>query len=298
MLNVADIFGLNFNGLANYYNIFIICITVFWLTLASVQDFKRREVENWWSFSLIIFVMAFRAFLSIERGDYWLFLWGLIGLLAGFIIANLLYYGRMFAGGDFKLLIALFCVIPLSLSWKINLFLLLLFFVLIIFGGGLYGIVYTFILMITNYDRFKKEFLKQLKKYKKSIYANIIFVVFLLILFLILRFHTGIILCLLIFISPMLLIFAKSVENSCLIKLVGADKLTIGDWLAEPVRIKVNKKIKTIKPDWEGLSEEELNFIKRNIKGMKNKKVLIKEGIPFVPAFLLAFLILIIAILL
>jgi len=59
-------------------------------------------------------------------------------------------------------------------------------------------------------------------------------------------------------------------------------ELTFGDWIAKP--IKAGKKI--IKPNWEGLSEEEVELIRKFCK----KKVLIKNGIPFTPAFLLAFL--------
>jgi len=40
-----------------------------------------------------------------------------------------------------------------------------------------------------------------------------------------------------------------------------------------------------VKPTWEGLSKKELEFLQR-----AKKKVLVKYGIPFVPAFLLTLL--------
>ena len=47
----------------------------------------------------------------------------------------------------------------------------------------------------------------------------------------------------------------------------------------------VKVKGKTIKADWDGLTLE-------NIKLLRNKKkVLVKDGLPFVPAFLIAFLV-------
>ena len=112
-------------------NMFLIFIAVLWLLIASIQDFRSREVENWWSFGMIAFVLSFRAFVSIESMSFMPFLWGIIGLAIGFAIANAFYYGRMFAGGDAKVLMALGTVIPLSLDWQINLFLALAFIVLI-----------------------------------------------------------------------------------------------------------------------------------------------------------------------
>ena len=73
-------------------------------------------------------------------------------------------------------------------------------------------------------------------------------------------------------------------------KFVDVSLLTIGDWLINNVKVRINGKIKIIKPNWEGLSEKELNFIQKNYK----RKVLIRNGIPFVPAFLFAIILLII----
>lgn len=67
-----------------------------------------------------------------------------------------------------------------------------------------------------------------------------------------------------------------------MIYLVPVSVLTIGDWLVKSV--KAGKKI--IKPNWEGLSEEELRIIRKNVKG----KVLVKYGLPFTPSFLIGFL--------
>ena len=49
--------------------------------------------------------------------------------------------------------------------------------------------------------------------------------------------------------------------------------------------IKVGKKI--IRADWNGLTKENINLLKK-----RYKTVLIKQGIPFVPVFFITFLIL------
>lgn len=87
-----------------------------------------------------------------------------------------------------------------------------------------------------------------------------------------------------VFLLPLLYVYSKAIENSCMIQELFTRQLTEGDWLYE--RVKVGKKV--IKPYWEGLSSEELALLRKY-----NKKVKIKTGIPFVPAFLIAFLALI-----
>jgi hypothetical protein len=89
---------------------------------------------------------------------------------------------------------------------------------------------------------------------------------------------------LLIFISPYLYIAAKAIDESCMIKKVNPKNLTEGDWLYKDVTISG----KVIKARWEGLSEEEVKFLK------KTKNVLlIRQGIPFSPVFLISYLLLI-----
>ena len=86
---------------------------------------------------------------------------------------------------------------------------------------------------------------------------------------------------LVILLFPVLFVFAKAIEESCMIKKVSADKVTEGDWLYKDILVKGKK----IKSDWEGVSKKELSVIKKN-----NKNVLIKYGIPFTPSFLFGFI--------
>ena len=72
--------------------------------------------------------------------------------------------------------------------------------------------------------------------------------------------------------------------NDCMIKKVDSENLVEGDWLYKDIKIKN----KVIKSKWDGLSKEEIRLIK-----MSKKNVLIKQGIPFVPVFLISFLVLV-----
>jgi len=279
-----------FSDIGNIFsieNIFLISIALLWILIAVIQDFRKREVANWWSFSLIIFVLAFRAFVSVNSESAWPFLWGLIGLFFGFIIANLLYYARMFASGDAKLMLAVLTILPLSLNWMINLKILFLFLVLFILAGGVYGIIYSIVLTIIHFKLFKIEFLKQINKNKKICFLATILGIILIVAAIVYATLIWLVLGLVVIIGPGLLIFAKSLENSCMVGFVKVRDLTVGDWTVE--KIKAGRKI--ISPNWEGLNEKELEIIQKKLDG--NKKIMVKQGIPFTPAFLFGFILLI-----
>ena len=76
---------------------------------------------------------------------------------------------------------------------------------------------------------------------------------------------------------PLIFAFVRAVEKSCLIRLKKPSELTVGDWLMSDVHING----KTIKKTVHGLSESDIRKLKK-----MNKKVWIKDGVPFTPAFL------------
>lgn len=92
-------------------------------------------------------------------------------------------------------------------------------------------------------------------------------------------------LALLIFILPYLYIYAKSVDEACMIKSISAKDLVEGDWLYKSIKIRG----KTIKADWDGLTKEDISLLKKS-----HKKIQIREGVPFTPVFLISFILLII----
>ena len=97
-----------------YESLFLIILAFIWLIVASVLDFKTREIPNWLNFSLITFALAFRALFSIVESEPLFFVYGVLGFAMFFILANIFYYARIIAGGDAKLLMGLGAVLPLS----------------------------------------------------------------------------------------------------------------------------------------------------------------------------------------
>lgn len=252
---------------------------LFWLFLigiivASLQDLKRREVDDWLNLFLLISGFVFIFYRAIFEGDVSLIFHAVLVLVVMFIIMNAFYYGRVFAGGDAKLLFAM-TVFFIGTTFYITLINIGIFLLFLMFSGSIYGLIYSFVL-------YCKDFKKVNKKMKEGFsHWNILVLAFGFILFLFgfynfLFFIFGI----LIFLFPLLYIFAKGLESVSMIRIVSGKELREGDWLVK--NIKIGKKI--IKADWDGLSLE-------NIKLLKNKKkIMIKDGLPFVPAFLIAFL--------
>jgi len=267
-----------------YEVIFLSILALIWIIFATVQDLKSREIANWLNFSLIIFALGFRFFYCLfsQTQGFSFFYQGLIGLGIFFVLGNLLYYGRMFAGGDAKLIIALGVILPFSESFLVNLKIFVLFFFIFLFVGAFYGLLLGIILVSRNFKQFKKEFYKKLKKNKRIIYFTMFLgLVLMAFVFIeILLFFLGI----LIFILPYFYLYAKAIDEVCMVKKIKINQLKEGDWLYK--NLKVGKKL--IKTNWDGLTKQEIKEIKK-----KYKEVKIKQGIPFTPVFLISFLILV-----
>ena len=257
-----------------------------WVIFASIQDLKSREVANWLNFSLIIFALGFRFFYSLFNTsplNFNFFYQGMIGLGIFFVLGNLFYYGRIFAGGDAKLFMALGSVLGISNSFTDNLNIYSIFLLSLFFFGSFYGLFWSIFLSARNFKQFKKEFLIQFSSNKKYF---LVFT-FLAILFLVAGFFASIFLFFgfLIFVFPYLYIYAKSVDESCMVKKIKSSELMEGDWISQNIKIGN----KNIKPAWDGLSTREISEIRKKYHSIK-----VKEGIPFIPVFLFSFFALII----
>ncbi len=259
-------------------------IAIVWLIAASITDIKKREVANWLSFSLIAIAIAIRAIEAIISKDIYYLGYGLVGMAVFLVLANAFYYTKVFAGGDAKLLIALGIVFATKPSFAlfddtISMPFLFVYLLNVLIVASIYGIVYSIVLAVKN----RKEFISEFKKlYKQTVRIRTPFCIVILISLMVLfyfKIYELTFLIALIFIFPYLYIFVKSVENSCMLKFLSPNELTEGDWIVNSV--KIGKYI--INPNAEGLTAEEIKLIKKS-----NKKILVKQGIPFIPVFLIA----------
>jgi len=267
-------------------DILLIIITVIWLTFASISDLKTREVPDWISFSLIIIAVAFLLIQVISERSLKLLINPLIFGITFTIIAYTMYYTKQWGGGDTKLLIPLgiiFSTYPELnyfnpiLNFPFPMILLINIFVI----GTLYSLFYSFYLAIKHKERFIKEFKKN--EFKKAKIIAVILALSLVIITIYLPYPKNILfllLALLMLITPYLIAFVKSVEKSCMLEKVSTSKLTEGDWVMEDIYH--NKKLILSKNNL-GVTRNEIEIIKK-IK----KEVLVKNGLPFIPSFLIA----------
>lgn len=255
----------------------IFFIGLFFLIIATIQDIKRHEVDNWISLFLIVFGWVFILFNIVFSGDLsGLFIGGFVFILC-FALMNLFYSGKVFGGGDAKLLLGLFFVF-VGLTVTDSFFNVLFFVFLLMFSGAVYGLIYSLILFVVHFKEAKREFSKL---FKRNIYLRYIFfagVILLALSFIEVFFLFFSILCL---VGPLLWVFGKSLEKVVMIKEIDVNRLREGDLLARDIRL--NGKV--IKSEWDGLSLEEIRLLRK-----KRKSVKIMDGLPFVPAFLMAFI--------
>lgn len=260
-------------------------LALVWVVFAVVQDLKTREVANWLNFSLIAFVLAYRGFYALASKDFMFFVYGLLGVLIFVVLGYVFYYGRVFAGGDAKLLMGLGGVFPYS-SLMDYLFLGGGFVVLLFSAGVVWTLLFSLKLVGENRKKFGKEFGKTIRRNKPWIYFGVLLFVFLEVLvYVSLRDISLGLLGLVVLVFPFLFVYVKAVESACMIKLKKPGELTEGDWLERDV--KVGRR--TIRKSVHGLSRKDIALLKK-----ARKKVWVKDGVPFTPAFLIAFAVIVV----
>src|SRR3989344_5155681 len=220
---------------------FLFGIGMAWVAIATIQDIKMREVANWITFSLIASALAYRAFFASFYNDLSYFIIGLIGLAIFIGLAHAFYYGRVFAGGDAKLLMGVGATLPYT-----NFFSLVIwglgFLLLLALAGAVYTIGYSLILAYPERNKVKRKAIKVLKEVRKLfILTSILSIIFIFAAESWILWIAG---SIFIFLVPFLHAYLQAVDDIKLIRKAG-------------------------------------------------KKVVIKTGIPFVPAFLIAYILLV-----
>jgi Ca2+/Na+ antiporter len=203
-----------------------------------------------------------------------------------------MFYAGQWGGGDSKLLMGLGALYGLGWTWNRAEF-LVYFLVNTLIAGGIFGIIWAVVVAIRNYKGFIKEY-KRISLKKPVRNAKLVLLVVLLVsipfFFLLPDLSvrlTIFTLAVVMFFTFYLWVIVKSVEKACMHKYVTPDKLTEGDWIAKEVKYK--GKILAGPKDL-GIEKKQISLLKKLYKQNKIKKVLIKEGIPFVPSFLIGWI--------
>ncbi len=277
------------------YHVLPLLITGIILFVASVTDIKTREVPDWLNYASIISGLALSLLYSIIMHDFWPFAFSVAGFLVFLVIATIMFYAGQWGGGDSKLLIALGSLLGLQFSLSAPFVILeqplISFWMNLLVAGVAYAFIWSIALALKNRIRFARQFAQSaahLSSFKFTIGA--LFIVSLLLIIFTsdegLKFAIGGFLLVAV-LSVALWIFSKAVEKSCMLKYIEPEKLTEGDWIAKDIFI--GKKY-ICGPKDLGIEKKQIRQLIQFKKQNKVKKVLIKEGIPFVPAFLIAFI--------
>lgn len=270
-------------------DIILTTIGVLALFVATITDLKKKEVPDWLSFSVIAAAFGIRLSAAIAYSDIYYLLYGLLGFSLLFLLGLLLYYGRLWGGGDTKLLMGLGALFGTSPSFVVtNKPFLIVLLINIVIVGSMYSLSYATFLYIKNFKRANREIKHQAQRMKLARFLYFLAAFASLVIFLV--FPAGLTkvlafsLALFLIFYIHLLIFIRAVEKVGMYKLVPVSKLTEGDWIAQDIWIK-GKLV---------CSKKGLGLEKRHIAALKKaniKRVLIKEGVAFVPSFLIAIII-------
>ena len=251
--------------------IFLYFLAFLVTVIAIFQDLKEREVANWLNFSFIAVALGYRAFYSVFKGNWNFFIYGALGFGFMFVLAYVLYYSRAFAGGDAKLLMGLGVVLPFT-SVKGVLFLGIVFIFLVFLAGLVWSLLYSVYFIERNWKKFKEELKKGWKVHRWIVSLGIGIAVLSIVV------GVGM-LWMFFFLLSLLWVYVKALDGAMKFER-SAKELREGDWIEEDIRLVGGR---VIRKSVHGLSLEDIMRIKKYGKG---KKVLIKEGIPFTPAFL------------
>lgn len=278
------------------YTSILLSVAFIAIAFGAITDLKKREVPDWLNFSLLFFGLSARALYSFLFNDYSIILYGIYGLILYALVAYAMFYAGQWGGGDAKMLIALGAVFGFKfegLSQLGNNFALSFLFNIIIMGA-VYGLIYIFYLAITK--NWKSKFITTIKTKDFIKYRNISIIIAVSYFLTIIAFWSlfeeqaiitySIFALLLLF--PYVWAFVKAVEDASMYRHVKPSELVEGDWVAKPV--KVGKKIVASAKDL-GVSKEQIKELVKLYEAKKVKKILVKDGIPFVPAFLLGFIV-------
>ena len=257
------------------------------LLYASFTDMRTTEVPDWLTHGGIAAGVLLHIVMAILAASWTPIIDGALGLGVFVAVGYLMYYTGQWGGGDSKILMAVGSLLGLQFNLAHP---MVAFIINVLLVGALYGLGWTFFLAIKHRHAFAKHYenvrcehvFKQIRLASYGALALFAVVAF-FVDDLLLRLIVLLIGVLIPFLAQMTL-FIKAVEK-CMVRRATPSQLMEGDWIVKDVVV-AGKKMAG--PSDLGIS---LAQIKTLQKLSKRRKItlLVKDGIPFVPSFLIAF---------
>ena len=276
--------------LVNYSIAFVV------LVCASYVDLRIREVPDWLNYSAAAAGLSISLIYSVIFSTPWPFIFSAAGAIFFLLIGLLMFYAGQWGGGDSKLLIALGALFGLVFSSTFPFIILqqplISFWINLLFVGVAYALCWSVYLAIKNKGEFRRQFLiitREASRFKITIITLLVGSILTLVMIDNLSIKLPLLGAIIAIVTgTIMIVFARAVEKSSMLKRVHPSKLTEGDWIAEDVY--VGKKY-VCGPKDLGIEKAQIKLLISYARQRKIKTILIKEGIPFVPSFLLAFLV-------
>jgi Flp pilus assembly protein protease CpaA len=216
-----------------------------------------------------------------------------IGLAASIALGYLMYYTGQWGGGDSKMIMGLGALLGLPLQLSPLPFLLVFYANIAIFGA-FYGSIWISAYLIWNHKKVLRRAALKLKKTTKIRYVIYFITIAMLgaiyllpayIFDLQLKFIMAL-LVMFLFLTFFVWIIVKSLEETCMIRNIPANKVTEGDWIVKDIYIEGEY---ISGPKDLGITRKQLDRLLALHGQGKIENVTIKQGIPFVPSFMFAF---------
>lgn len=251
----------------------ILLITSFiYLLMASIIDIKKRIMYDYGTYFFGIIFIILRVFDFFKTGDIGAFRGIYYFSIGTFVISYILFRFGYWGGGDLKLITTLSIGIPFFSTDK-----QLLFFWNFLINTTFAAIIWTAIWEISLIIKKWRVLIK------KDKYYVIITLLILLISINISIFSTNQLvklISLLLGVIPFVL-YVKKLEITLHIIQKKVKDLEEGDWILEDIKLPKNRIVKKTKI---GLLTQDIELLQKS----KLKSIAIKDGIPFVPSFLIA----------
>ncbi|MBS3164021.1 prepilin peptidase [Candidatus Woesearchaeota archaeon] len=263
------------------------------LAVGTYTDIRTREVPDWANFGMILAGLGIRAAYAADALDFSILLSGLLGLGVCFLAASAMYYAGQWGGGDSKLLMGIGSLMGIDLPLRFvlgSLPNLLVFWLLLLFTGALYGMAVSVVLSLKNRDRLLAQLAPMVRQSRLKLAAVVGFSLALAAFGILadpymrlLSFAVAGIGVL----TMLLWLYVRAVEVSCMIKDTPVGRLVEGDWIAEDVVVDGKR---LCGPKDLGIERKQIALLQELAEQGKLVTVRVKEGIPFVPPFLFAFI--------
>jgi Flp pilus assembly protein protease CpaA len=254
------------------------------LLIAAYTDIRTREVPDFLNYSGIAAGIGIRLVWGTTNNDWSALGWGLLGFGVFFAFACLMFYTGQWGGGDSKLLMALGAILGFQFD---ALHPAIAFILWSLLAGAVYGLIWSVWLAVKNWSAFVRQYRAVLERMRAVRWLMLGVFAFGLAFAIAAESEWARIAALSAAIAAPVLyatvLGVKTVEQCCMIRPIPPAKLTEGDWIAKEVRYKGKY---VCGPKDLGVTKEKISELRR----MKIRQVLVKEGIPFVPSFLAGFL--------